>query len=357
MGDLEMLQWLDALEPEAYTDVILILGGRYDYSHVVRREIVSAAAPDPGTQQVSTISVEALDTRTPRFTTLSALALDSRTRPTSLVDTANDTSQRSIGESVVRDSELQIDDYVMNLQLLLFDERRLADNDVRSDLYFYADAHDDEHGLDYQTISGRTGPVFNLGEGWQIHTALEGSVSLYDYEPFSLLSAGGFTLQRRAGGLLRSVHLRVGGENFSSDFDEADAWFSDLSVTLGSQGILTAEDWFQLKPGFTRNQARRSRFRYSQGGVALRYGAPLVGGLTGAIDAWGWRRHYDGHAADMDGNRRDWHLVTGVTLSYTGLFGKQLSLELRYELEKNWSNDTLEDYDGHSTGVFFVWHL
>jgi hypothetical protein len=257
---------------------------------------------------------------------------------------------------VIRDSVSPIDDYVMNVQLLVFDERRVADNRLRSDLYFYADAHSDEHDLDYHVVSGRTGPVFDLGEGWQIQTAVEGSVSLYDYEPFSLLGAGGLTLRRRGGGLVRSIHLRAGSEDFSSDFDDADAWFGDMTVGLGYDGILAAGDWLQLEPGFAWNEARESRYRYSQAGVALRYGAPLVASLRGSVEARGWRRLYDGHAFDVDGDRKDWHMIAGVTLSYTGLFRQQVSLELRYEFEKNWSNDDFEEYDGHSAGVLFVWH-
>jgi hypothetical protein len=319
-GDLGLLEWLDDYEPEAFTDVILMLGARYDHSEVIRRQIIPAAAPDP---------------RTPRFVTVSS---------------RDDTIQ-----SVIRDIVSPSDDYVMNLQLFLFDEREVADSRLRSDLYVYGDAHGDGHDLDYSILSGRTGPVFDLGESWQIHTAMEGSVSLYDYEPFSLLGAGDLTLQSRTGRFVRSIHLRAGGEHFSSGFGNRDAWFADLTMSLASEGILRAGDWLQLAPGVTRNQARESRFRYSQAGAALRYEAPLIGRLTGSLGARAWRRLYDGHASEVETDRRDWHLINEVTLSYTGLFSKHLSLEVRYEFEKNWSNDDFEDYDGYSTGVFLVW--
>ena len=328
-GTLGLLEWMDTYEVEALTDVILMIGGRYDHGQIIRRDIISAAAPGPRTPQIATVSAEL-----------------------ATVNTRNNTTQ-----SVIRDIVSSTDDYVANMQLFVFDERELADNRFRSDLYFYADAHANRHGLDYHILSGRSGPVFDLGEGWQIHTAMEGSVSLYDYEPFSLLGAGDVALRSRTGGFLRSIRLRAGSEAFSSDFDDADAWFGDLTMALGFDGILAEGDWFQLEPGFTRNQARESRFRYSHAGVALQYGTRLVGRLTGSINAGGWRRLYDGHAADVEGDRQDWHLVTGVTLTYTGLFSRQLSFELRYEFEKNWSNDALEDYQGHSTGVFLVWRL
>ena len=57
----------------------------------------------------------------------------------------------------------------------------------------------------------------------------------------------------------------------------------------------------------------------------------------------------------MDGDRRDWYLAAGVSLWIERVVHDALRLELRYEYERNHSNDRYERYESHNPGVYLHW--
>jgi len=328
--ELEELEEREANRPS--TDFVLALGMRYDRNRTILEQLVSRLAP-ASLSPVSRFSLSA--------TTLDGPLVQAVPR-LEVIDVTSSSSRSS--------------DSVGNLDLFVWDRRKLAGRRLHSELRVYADARTEDSDQNYYEVSFRTGPSFDLSERWTASLGLEGAFSFYGGERLSRLGAGVLSLRRRGGSAIRGVELRSGSEGFSGDLEDADAWFTDLVVELGSDALLVEEDSLRLLPRLTFNRARDERFSYQQAELGLFYSCPLLGPLSGRLETRGWRRLYDGHEPGLEDDRRDWRIGVAGALAWEGILSPAITLELRYEIERRHSNNDLASYNGQSIGLFMIWH-
>ena len=245
---------------------------------------------------------------------------------------------------------------VQELGVFAYDDRVRWGSRFRSNaaIDVYTDLED--HDRDFQLLSASTGPVFELGESWRLHTALGGWVSLFGYQFYTGLGAAYLTLER-LDSTLRQVELDVGVEHFGEEFGGDSVPWLDLYVDLAWDSVLVQGDVLDAQLFFEHYQADEASFRYSQVALALGHDAPLVGRLKGEASISGSQRWYYGSDPGVSGDRRDTTLAAVAAFTYSGLFLEPLSAELRGLYERNWSNDDFQDYDGQSVVFYLHWRF
>ena len=220
--------------------------------------------------------------------------------------------------------------------------------DILTDLY--------DHDRDFQLVSASTGPVFDLGESWRLHTALGGWVSFFGYQFYTGLGAAYFTLER-LDSTFRQVEIDVGVEHFGEEFGGDDVPWVDLFIDLAWDSLLLEDDVLDAQLSLEHYHADQGSFRYSQVALTLGHDTPLWGRLRGEASVTGWQRWYDGSDPEVAGKRRDTTLTAVASVTYWGLFVEPLAAELRGLYERNWSNDDFQDYDGQSVVLYVHWRF
>ncbi|MBW2270478.1 MAG: hypothetical protein JRH16_18085 [Deltaproteobacteria bacterium] len=245
---------------------------------------------------------------------------------------------------------------VQELGVVAYDDRALWGSRFRSNgaIEIYTDLEDS--GRDVQLLSASTGPVFELGESWRLHTAVGGEASWFGYEFYTGLGVAYFTLERE-GSTLRQVELDVGVEAFGKEFGGDNVPWLDLYVDLAWDSLLWQDDELAARVFFEHYHADEASFRYSQVALTLGHDAPLAGQLSGAASLTGSRQWYYGSDPGVSGDRRDTTLTAIASFTWSGLFLEPLSAELRGLYERDWSNDDFQDYDGQSVVFYLHWRF
>lgn len=245
---------------------------------------------------------------------------------------------------------------VQEVGVSAYDDRALWGSRLRSQgaIEIYTDL--DDHDRDFQLVSATSGPVFDLGESWRLHTALGGSASFFGYQFYTGLGAAYFALER-LDSTFRQVELDVGVEHFGEEFGGDNVPWVDLFVDLGWDSLLQEDDALDTRLFLEHYHADEGSFRYSQVALTLGHDAPLVGRLRGEASLTGWQRWYYGSEPEVSGNRNDTTLTATASFTYSGLFVEPLSVELRGLYERNWSNDDSQDYDGQSAVLYLHWRF
>lgn len=245
---------------------------------------------------------------------------------------------------------------VQEVGVSAYDDRALGGSQLRSRgaIDIYTDLTD--HDRDFQVASASTGPVFDLGESWRLHTALGGWVSFYGYQLYTALGAAYFTLAR-LDSTFRQVELDVGVEHFGGEFGGDNVPWVDLFADLAWDSLLLEDDVLDAQLFLEHYHADEGRFRYSQAALTLGHDAPLVGRLRAQASLTGWQRWYYGSDPEVAGNRRDTTLTAVASFTFSGLIVEPLSAELRGLYERNWSNDDFQDYEGQSVVLYLHWRF
>ncbi|MBW2271845.1 MAG: hypothetical protein JRG96_01135 [Deltaproteobacteria bacterium] len=245
---------------------------------------------------------------------------------------------------------------VIDTRASAFDERTLGGHRYRTLGNFQADTTLDDLDLSYQVLSAFTGPVFDLAPDTRLHASLGGEVSFYGGSFFSGLAALYLSAESIEESWLSAYELAIGVERIDDTFlTGADAVWGSLWATFATHQLLAEVDHLDLTPGVSYYYADEERLRYAQAELTLRYGGPFHERLSGTLWLTGWRRWYVGSEVGVEGDRRDWFLDVGAGVTVWELLLSQLALELIYEYEQNWSNDSFEDNRGHSIGFLFHW--
>ena len=193
---------------------------------------------------------------------------------------------------------------------------------------------------------GETGPPVALWSGWSLQPALEVETVHYDAAFYSSRGAVRFSLENVGGGFFQGFDLALGVERFASDSSDDDGAFAELGVWLGSADLLTHGDWLQLYPGLNLADGRVSAARYGEAGLDLSYGVPLSERVSLEISGSSWYRRYAGRYdwEETAGARWDWTTSGALSFTLSPLFLDPLALELRTELERNWSDEAYGTY-------------
>ncbi len=249
----------------------------------------------------------------------------------------------------------------------IYDERRIADVRWRSDGDVYYVWHSKFHEIDYGSIGGRTGPVFDLDEGVRLHVFAGASYAWLKGRSFYGEASTGATLEFDDLGPLRSVTARFGYDNVGKHISSRDALFVEVAprFLFANLGYAGATGWVGpywryngvLGSGAPGLDQRTELFpsRSHQLGIRADYFMPIVSELTiGLSLAYEYRHFYESVIGDTR-NRRD-HLVSpGIQAIISGFGDERLGIVVNYGFEHRFSNDGFQIYSNHAAGVRFVW--
>jgi hypothetical protein len=247
---------------------------------------------------------------------------------------------------------------IVNASASLFDERTLGsmrDFRIRTDLSVDADFYIDNQASDYDTISLKLGPVFPLANSWQLSLAPFVEVNFLDYKYFSHKGGVSAAIENLKDHWLNTITVKFGRENFSSDFNGQDASQPEISATLAAYNLLYKNDYFFLTPALAYNNAEFDRFRYVQPGFSTQYNVPLEKNFHFGLDMAYFNRFYDDSEPTVARNRRDYNFLIGPSLTIKGFVLDSIDLVGRYSYERNWSNDSTQRYNSHTTGLNAKW--
>lgn len=259
------------------------------------------------------------------------------------------------GETVESDLVSIPADGVFALELLVHHEANVFDRLWRAELELGIDTFLQESSEDYDVATVRVGRVFEGLGPWRLFTALAGEYAAVGYEPFYGGAALWLAADCPGPQSVRWLHARVGREEYSSTYEGSDAWVADGEVGMGIDDLLVKEATAWIGPALRYNHAESSRLRYTQIDLETEYVLPLSERWSFSLDAAASRYFYSGHEETLSSDRRDWYLITGGSLWLERLFTDSLALEVRYEYERNWSNDRLERYQSHNPGIYVHW--
>jgi hypothetical protein len=245
---------------------------------------------------------------------------------------------------------------VQEVSFSAYDDRALGDWQLRSlgTIDVFTDLID--HDRDFQVASASTGPVFELGEDWRLHTALGGWGSFFGYQFYTGLSAAYLTLER-LDSPFRAIEVDAGVEHFGKEFGGDNVPWVDLFVDFGWDGLRQEDDWMDGQLYLEHYHADEGRFRYSQVALTLGHNTGLIGPIQASVHLTGWQRFYYGSEPEVGSDRRDTTLTATASLLYPGLFVEPLVLELSGLYERNWSNDDSQDYDGQTVALLLHWRF
>jgi hypothetical protein len=236
-----------------------------------------------------------------------------------------------------------------------YDQRAILGWDLRS--VGYADYEVDllDKDRDYQDVSAQTGPVFHLGDGWDLYSSIGGGAAFFGYDFYSANGATYLRLENLDGSPVRAVELDVGYERTGDSFEGGDAPWVDIYATLGLDDIALEADWVEFTPLLEFNFSDEDVFAYGQLGATLEYGFPLADNLEIKTSLTSYRRVYDLAEDGPSPRRRDWFVLAQLDILYSGLFVDSLALEVTGSYEQNWSSYGNEEYKGGYASIVLHW--
>ena len=250
------------------------------------------------------------------------------------------------------------DSAILNASGSIFDERPLGKIDnlrLRTYLYAYTDFYTENRSSDYDLLSLKIGPVFALASDWQLALTPFGEISFLNYKRLSHRGGAAVSIENLQDHWLNTVEFKLARENFSSKFKGRNAAQADFSATFALYSLLRKDDYFFLKPGLAYNNAGQDRFRYLQLVISAQYEIPIIKKLLFGANITYFSRLYDGSEVDVASERRDFNVIAGPSLTYKGFILDSIDIVGRYSYEQNWSNDSTQQYESHSTNLNVKW--
>lgn len=260
-------------------------------------------------------------------------------------------------------------DGVLSARLQATHERLIGALRWRAEGDVYANYHTRFHDIDFGIAGGRAGPLFELGEGFRLHTFIGGSYSWLTRRTFYTEATAGATLEIERESLLKSVSVRWGYQFVGQDFSTRDATFVEVSPRFVANALLFERSIAVVTPYWRYNgvfgsgppgiDPRSEPFpaRYHQLGIRADYFVPVFANVTFGIGAIYEYRHYFETVSDKSKNRRDHVISPSAQIIVAGLVKGQADLILSYTFEHRTSNDSTQLYDNHSAGAKILWRF
>ena len=252
------------------------------------------------------------------------------------------------------------DDLVGFAKLFVTDERPLFDNVWQSDLWAYADVHDDVSSLDYWIARAHTGPLFNLGGNTTLHVAPGGSVAFLDADYFYSEAALKLTFEQLFG-FLDKFEVRGGYRDVGGQFTPSHGVAIDVVAREAIRGVITDADVFVVQPFFRWRDANNitnifglpTSFLmgdYVEAGGTLMYFTFVEEDIRLGGRFTAHYRDYEQNTASLFNTeeRYDYLISPEAEVMFRDVVCDGCDLRFRYRFEQNFSNDSTEDYINHS---------
>lgn len=255
------------------------------------------------------------------------------------------------------------DDVLGFAKLAVYDRRALLGQDWRSDVFGYADLHDEASEIDYWFARAHTGPTFELGEDATVQIAPGGSVSFLDGEWYYVEPAVRVTFENILAGLLSRLDIRGGYREINDSIGATEGYALDIIGRNLNRDVLTESDLLAIQPFFRWRDSDSQPAGvpvllntfvlgdYIEGGAqALYYIQPLDDLRLGASFLF-YHRDYRQTIRLGTAERRDWYISPGAEVLIRNVGCDGCDIKADYRFEKNYSNDDTEDFVNHVVGV------
>jgi hypothetical protein len=223
--------------------------------------------------------------------------------------------------------------------------------------------------IDIVTLTGRTGPVFQIGEGMRAHPFVGITYNVVRRRTFSTDAFAGGTLEFDELGPLKSITARWGYVFVGRGFSDRDATFVEVyprlifrDLALKGSTTLVIPYWRYtgvFGSGAPTDDPANAPFpaRQHQLGVRGDFFYPIWPKVTvGVFGTYEYRHYFERIPGDTK-NRRDHVFAPGAQLILSSLFVDQLDVVGSYTFEHRVSNDGLQNYNNHALNLRWIWRF
>lgn len=255
------------------------------------------------------------------------------------------------------------DDFVGFAKLSLNDRRPLFQQDWRTDVFGYADLHDQTSEINYWFARMHTGPTFELMGDATVQIAPGGSVSFLDGDWYYMEPALRVTFENLFGGLLSRLDVRGGYRDINDDFGASMGYALDVVARNVNRDVFTDTDLLVLQPFFrwrdSDNQPAGQPVPlntfvlgdYVEAGGQLLYYIQPAEQLRIGVKFLAHYRDYEQDIRLGTVPRHDYFISPGAEVMFRNVVCTGCDLRLDYRYERNFSNDDTEDFFNHVLSV------
>lgn len=262
-------------------------------------------------------------------------------------------------------------DGVFDVRLRLRDGRRLGERRWRTEGDALANWHPNTGSLDYGYVGASTGPLIDLGGGWQVRAAPGVAYSWLDGKTLFTEGSLQFNFESDDSGAFRRVDLHIRYDHVGRGFSHRDAIVVDAAPRLVFPNLARSGDALIIRPSYRYDggtgegpdnsfiQGDIFPFRYHQIGSRADYYVPATEnrkvylGIGLTADYRFYQENIPGESKD----RRDYFIRPGTRLIFRELFSPDHTLVIGYAFEHNLSNYGNANFDNHVVAVKSVWRF
>lgn len=251
------------------------------------------------------------------------------------------------------------------------DTRRIGEDfRLRTEADIFANWHFNFQDIDFGNLNLRTGPYFDLGPDWALHTFFSGGYSWLDRRSFFWEAGGGITLESRTA-TSPAFHLtaRFAYDFITESFTTRDAYFVEViprftfRPVVFETGILVLAPYWRFNgvtgegPPTTGPTGELFPLRFHQIGGRVDYFVEVAERTVLNLNFTGEYRHYFEAKLTEPGQRRDFLIAPGLQLIFAQVLESPFDLIASYTYEQLIPNDTVFRYNNHIVGVRVLWRL
>jgi len=241
------------------------------------------------------------------------------------------------------------------------DERVLGGQRWRTNLSLYGEAYVNTTSMDYATLSGDIGPIWDVpGTSTSFRPALGAGTAYFDGRLYyGDINASGL-FEGYLNGAYDWLRLRVGYRSYDPSFTSGAGAYADISGkfalanVFGNSDALSVSPWLRWSgvSGTPDNGATDfATGLYTEGGANLEYAANLNDSFGAAVNLELTDRRYNDIGS---GSREDWLVAPGATLTFANLLGPQTDVRLNYTYEWNQSSQSAHIWQDQIATLSFV---
>jgi len=271
------------------------------------------------------------------------------------------------------DTNSGTDDSILVGRVVGTDERKFGETRWRTSGDLFSNWHAKFGEIDFLNVGVRTGPVFELTEGWDIHPAVGASYAILDSEEFFYEGAFSVAIEATNGGIFQSLNLRAAFDQIDDEIAGRNAYVLEINPRFVITGLATANDSLILNPlyrfngtegsGGTGTGASGDTFplNYQQFGGRVDYYFPITPEIYLGVNLTGYYEDYNEsvieNGLETSEDREDIYLSPGAQVIFSRVFLENHDVVISYQYETNLSNDEFEDFENHIAGVRSVWRF
>ena len=273
------------------------------------------------------------------------------------------------------DTNSSTDDGILVGRVVVTDERKFGETRWRTNGDLFSNWHAKFGEIDFLNLGVRTGPVFELTEGWDIHPAVGASYAILDSETFFYEGSFSVAIEAVDGGVFKSLNLRAAYDQIDDEIAGANAYVLEINPRFVVADLVTTNDSLIVNPlyrfngtegtGASGTGASGDTFplNYQQIGGRVDYYFPITPEIYVGVNLTGYYEDYNESVIDpltgleTSENREDVYLSPGAQVIFARVFLANHDVVVSYQYETNLSNDDFEDFENHIAGVRSVWRF